>query len=169
MIELSQQGLTQLAMADEVGVSAGTVARWLTAPGFPERSIRSDRHRDRARFLQTERGLQAPASKTHYSSGRIAGLLMKPEGLSAEQKGHVNAFLQFCPKARHLRRLALQFPAMLRWRKDRRLKTWMEKATASGFRFLKQFARALRRDLDAVKLALTTRWSNGPLEGHIID
>ena len=48
----------------------------------------------------------------------------------------MNAFLQFCPKARQLRRLALQFRAMLRWRKDRRLKTWMEKAIASGFRFL---------------------------------
>jgi len=25
----------------------------------------------------------------------------------------------------------------------------------------------LRRDLKAVKLAITTRWSNGPVEGHI--
>jgi len=25
----------------------------------------------------------------------------------------------------------------------------------------------LRRDLDAVKQAITSRWSNGPVEGHI--
>jgi hypothetical protein len=30
-----------------------------------------------------------------------------------------------------------------------------------------QFARTLRRDLDAVKLSMTTPWSNGPIEGHI--
>ena len=168
VVELGQKGLSQLAIADQVGVSAGTVARWLNARSFPERSIRSDRCRDRARFLQqSQRGLQAPANRTHYSSARVAGLLFKPEGLSKEQKRHLEAFLQFCPKARQLRKLALQFRAMLRWRKAERLKAWMEKAVASGFFFLVQFARTLHRDLDAVKLAITTRWNNGPLEGHI--
>jgi hypothetical protein len=50
----------------------------------------------------------------------------------------VDSFLQFCPKARQLRKLALQFRAMLRWRKAERLKAWMEKAVASGFFFLVQ-------------------------------
>ena len=36
-----------------------------------------------------------------------------------------------------------------------------------AFHFLAQFARALRRDLDAVTQAITTPWSNGPVEGHI--
>ena len=97
----------------------------------------------------------------------MAGLLLKPEALSKEQKRHLEGFLQFCPKARQLRKLALQFRAMLRWRKAGQLGPWMKRATASGFSFLAQFARALRRDLDAVKLALTTKWSTGPLEGHI--
>ena len=97
----------------------------------------------------------------------MAGLLFKPEGLSPEQKRHLEAFLQFCPKARQLRKLALQFRAMLRWRKAERLKAWMEKAVASEFFFLAQFARTLHRDLDAVTLGITTPWNNGPLEGHI--
>ena len=88
----------------------------------------------------------------------MAGLLLKPEALSKEQKRHLEAFLHFCPKARQLRKLALQFRAMLRWRKAGQLGPWMKRAAASG---------ALRRDLDAVKLALTTKWSTGPLEGHI--
>ena len=33
--------------------------------------------------------------------------------------------------------------------------------------FLAQFARVLRRDLEAVEQAITSRWSNGPVEGHI--
>jgi transposase len=44
--------------------------------------------------------------------------------------------------------------------------TWIVSAAASGFRFTAQFARTLRRDLEAVKLSMTTTWSNGP-EGHI--
>jgi transposase len=56
---------------------------------------------------------------------------------------------------------------MLRWRSSKRLKTWIDSATASGFRFMAQFARTLPRDLEAVKLSMTTPWSNGPIEGHI--
>jgi transposase len=44
---------------------------------------------------------------------------------------------------------------------------WINSATVSGFRFTAQFARTLHRDLEAVKLAMTTPWSNGPIEGHI--
>ena len=52
VVELGRQGHSQLAIAEKVGISAGTVARWLKAPGFPERQIRSDRRRDRSRFAR---------------------------------------------------------------------------------------------------------------------
>jgi transposase len=63
--------------------------------------------------------------------------------------------------------LALRFRGLLRWKSAARLADWMEKVKASGFPFLAQFARTLARDLEAVQLAITTPWSNGPLEGHI--
>jgi len=138
--------------------------------GVPERQLRSDRRRYGARFARRpKREFQAPGNRTqtHYSSGRVAGLLLKPEALSKEQKQHLEGFLQFCPRGRQLRKLALQFRAMLRWRKAGQLGPWMKRAAAAGFSFLAQFARALRRDLDAVTLALTTKWSTGPLEGQI--
>jgi transposase len=80
---------------------------------------------------------------------------------------YLEAFLRFCPKARQLRRLALQFRAMLRWRNAKRLSTWIDTAIASPFRFLAQFANTLRRDIAAVELSITKPWSNGPIEGHI--
>jgi predicted transcriptional regulator len=77
VFELGPQGHSQLAIAEEVGIAASTVARWLKAPGFPERQIRSDRRRDRARFARPQvHETRAPANKTHYSSGRVAGLLL---------------------------------------------------------------------------------------------
>lgn len=114
VVELGRQGHSQLAIGEMLRISPGLVAAWLRAPGFPERQIRSDRQRDQARFKQRLEKLQAPANRTHYSSGRVAGLLLKPEALSKEQKRYVDAFLQFCPKARKLRKLGLQFRAMLR-------------------------------------------------------
>lgn len=95
--ELALQHHTQLAIAEKVGVSMGTVSRWLNAPDFPERQLRSNRHRDQALFLQKQHGgLHPRLSRVHYSSGRIATLLMKPESVSAEQKRYLEVFLQFC-------------------------------------------------------------------------
>jgi transposase len=167
--ELHREGQTQLQIADKVGINAETVARWLNAPMFPERRIRSDRRRDQALFLQSrERGLQPSLTRTHYSAGRVSALLtMPPKTLSAAQKRHLEAFMRFCPRAHELRRFVLQFRAMMRWRSAKKLGTWIKAAATSDFRFTAQFATALRRDLEAVKLSITTPWSNGPIEGHI--
>jgi transposase len=167
--ELHRGGQTQLGIAEKVGIGAETVSRWLNAPEFPERRIRSDRRRDQALFLQTrERELQPSLTRIHYSAGRVSALLNMPSlTLSPAQKRHLEAFLRFCPKAHKLRRFVFQFRAMLRWRSARKLNTWIVSAAASGFRFTAQFARTLRRDLKAVKLSMTTPWSNGPIEGHI--
>ena len=167
--ELHREGRTQLEIAETVGISADTVSRWLNSPEFPERRIRSDRRRDQVLFLQTRgRGLQPFLTRTHYSAGRIAALIsMPPPKLSPAQKRHLEAFLRFSPRAHKLRRFVFQFRAMLRWRRAKKLESWITSAAASGFRFLAQFARTLSRDLAAVMLSITMPWSNGPIEGHI--
>jgi hypothetical protein len=63
-------------------------------------------------------------------------LLLNPERRTPGQKRHVDAFLRACPDARDLRRLALQFRAMLRWRKAKRLAAWMHAARSSDFHFV---------------------------------
>ena len=45
--------------------------------------------------------------------------------------------------------------------------SWIRSEVSSDFRFTAQFAITLRRDLEAVKLSITTSLSNGPIEGHI--
>jgi transposase len=169
VLELRRQGQTQLQIADKLGIGADTVARWLNTPTFPERRIRSDRRRDQKLFLERrERGLQPSLTRAHYSAGRVSALLnMPPQKLSAAQKRHLDGFLRFCPKAHQLRRFILQFRAMMRWRSAKKLGTWIKAAVASEFRFTAQFASTLYRDLEAVKLSITTPWSNGRIEGHI--
>lgn len=166
---LRRQGQTQVQIAEKVGMAPDTVARWLNAPEFPERQIRSDRHRDQTLFLQKQdRGLQPSLTRQHYSSARMAAFLRKPPGaLSAMQSRQFDAFLPFCPTAHKLRRLVLQFRAMLRWRNAKKLCGWIKAATDTKFGFLAQFAKTLRRDWEAVVLSITTPWSNGPIEGQI--
>jgi hypothetical protein len=85
----------------------------------------------------------------------------------AVQQRYRDSFLRFCPGAYRVRKLALQFRAMLRWRRTGRLAQWIATVTSSGFSFLAQFARTLRRDLGAVELAIETPWNSGPIEGQI--
>jgi transposase len=87
--------------------------------------------------------------------------------MSAVQHRYRDSFLRFCPGGYRVRKLALQFRAMLRWRRTSRLAQWIATVTSSGFSFLAQFARTLRRDLGAVELAIETPWNNGPIEGQI--
>ena len=73
------------------------------------------------------------------------------------------------PGARLLAHLGMASRAdtVLRRVKAQARKRTRPRVRVLGVDFLAQFARVLRRDLDAVKLAITSRWSNGPVEGHI--
>jgi transposase len=47
------------------------------------------------------------------------------------------------------------------------LKEWLSRAEVSPCPEVRQFAEGIRRDESAVNAAVTTRWSNGPVEGHV--
>ena len=87
--------------------------------------------------------------------------------LSGAQIRYVEPFLGFCPDAHRLRELVLQFRGMLRWQKVDKLAGWIDELVASKFLFVGQFAKTLRRDSEAVRMAISTRWNNGPLEGQV--
>jgi transposase len=156
VLDLTAKGYTQLAIAAQIGIDPETISRWTKAPGFPERRSRKDLPG------------RADVERQHYSSSRMAALLSRPtKNLSREQASTLDAFLRFCPRAAALRSFVARFRSMLRWRSSRRLSSWIDKAASSGFVSLAQFAKTMRRDIGAVQLAITTQWSNGPVEGHV--
>jgi hypothetical protein len=60
--------------------------------------------------------LHPALARTHFSAGRIAALLLNPSrGMSAVQQRYRDSLLRFCPGAYRVRKLALQFRAMLRF------------------------------------------------------
>ena len=56
---------------------------------------------------------------------------------------------------------------MLQSKDTQRLEVWLDDAQQFGIYAVQRFARTLRRDIIAVKNALTERWSNGQTEGQI--
>lgn len=56
---------------------------------------------------------------------------------------------------------------MVRERKGKHLRAWMEEANKSGIAEMKSFVAGVERDYDAVKAGLTLPWSQGPVEGAV--
>jgi transposase len=63
--------------------------------------------------------------------------------------------------------LADGFAELIRKRSRETLGEWLARAEAASDPDLRRFAEGIRRDEAAVEAAVTQRWSNGPVEGHI--
>ena len=63
--------------------------------------------------------------------------------------------------------LADEFTALIRKQSTGTLKEWLTRAEVSPCPEVRHFAEGIRRDESAVDAAVTTRWSNGPVEGHV--
>jgi transposase len=63
--------------------------------------------------------------------------------------------------------LADGFAALIREHSAGTLSAWLTSAEASSCPELRRFAEGLRRDEAAVPAAVSGRWSNGPVEGHV--
>jgi hypothetical protein len=61
----------------------------------------------------------------------------------------------------------LGFRTILRGGKLAALHRWMEQVRKTGIYSLVRFVRTLKQDLNAAESAVSTPWSNGPVEGHI--
>jgi transposase len=59
-----------------------------------------------------------------------------------------------------MRGLAMRFRGILRSKNVAKLGVWLTDAQQSGLYAMQRFARTLRRDIDAVRSAVTESWSN---------
>jgi hypothetical protein len=108
-----------------------------------------------------------------------AALLAKPrKELTRRQAEIVDGLKAHCPGYAVMRSLMLAFRSILRQppirssttthvRTAAALRRWLDRAEASGIGVIQSFVGQLRRDVLAVEAAVTTRWSNGPVEGQV--
>jgi len=118
--------------------------------------------------LQRRKRSQPVTTIKTPSARRTMWLLL---GDAAKHKPDEHAFvtqlLRDCPEVKLVQSFAQQFTVIIRERKVDALDEWMTKAAASGLAEMRGFVAGLRRDLAAVKAALTYEWSNGQVEGQV--
>ena len=61
----------------------------------------------------------------------------------------------------------MRFRGILRSKDIQKFDVWLNDAQRSGIYAIHRFARRIRRDIDAVRNALTEGWCNGRTEGQI--
>lgn len=109
-----------------------------------------------------------PATGRLISPIVAAALCVKPRGLlTSVQAAKVDALKSEWPDFAAMRQLSMRFRGILRSKSAGKLGVWLKDAQQSGLYAMQRFARTLRRDLDAVRNAITEQWSNGQTEGQI--
>jgi len=97
-----------------------------------------------------------------------AALCIKPRGLlTAAQASKVDTLKETSTEFAAMRALAMRFRGLLRGGDTELLDMWLSDAASSGIHAMRQFAATLRRDLVAVRNAMSEPWSNGQTEGQI--
>jgi len=94
-------------------------------------------------------------------------LTHKREKLDKKDQDRLDRLLTVSEEIQTLHMLTQNFLEMVRERKGKHLRAWMEGATASGIPEMKSFVAGIERDYDAVKAGLTLPWSQGPVEGAV--
>jgi transposase len=112
--------------------------------------------------------LPAKEELIFYSARKTRWLLFKPrEDLTQREAAYITALQQLSPPVAEAQRLLDTFRAILTKRQAECLGSWMDHCEQSGISELVGFARGLRRDYAAVQAAVSSEWSQGPIEGHI--
>ncbi len=112
--------------------------------------------------------LRDPSTGGLTSSIVAAALCVKPRGMLIEsQKAKVAVLKRSLPSFAVMRAPATRFRGMMRSGKTDGLDAWLCDAVGSGIYGMRVFVRGLKKDLVAVRNALTTKWSSGQIEGQI--
>ena len=128
---------------------------------------RPKRGAQQAPVLSTMRPVD-PAHRRPISPIVAAALCIKPRGLlTSSQAAKIDALKGDWPEFAAMRQLAMRFRGILRSKKVSKLGAWLKAADQSGLYAIQRFARTLRRDINAVRNAVTEPWSNGQTEGQI--
>jgi transposase len=91
----------------------------------------------------------------------------RPENRKPNEKRRIDAIRTSSDELASALGLADEFAALLRKCSSETLSDWLVKGEASSSPEMRRFAEGIRRDESAVLAAVTQRWSNGPVEGHV--
>lgn len=112
--------------------------------------------------------LPPPLRVKTWSARKVSVLMSKSfEDLDEASQNFLRAFYKRCPQANKASQLVRKFKNMTDQLRRKHLNRWIDMALESGIPSLKNFAKGLQQDYDAVKAAVALKWSNGQVEGQV--
>ena len=109
-----------------------------------------------------------PTTGRKISPLTAAALCVKPRGqMTPQQIARVDALKIESAEFTIMRQLAMRFRGLLMGSSLEKLDVWLQDAQLSGVYAMQRFARAARRDFDAIRNAVLEPWSSGQTEGQI--
>jgi transposase len=106
--------------------------------------------------------------KVTPSARRTAWIILRSERkLEKKEQIYLKALLEMSPAVGKMQELAQEFSEMIKTRDERSFDEWLKKAKGSGIAEMKNFAKGLEADKQAVEAALRYEWSNGQTEGQV--
>lgn len=93
--------------------------------------------------------------------------IRRAENRTVDAQARLDAIRAASPELTIALDLADEFTALIRKRSTGTLVDWLSRAEVSSCLEIRHFAEGIRRDESAVNAAVTMRWSNGPVEGHV--
>lgn len=94
-------------------------------------------------------------------------MLLPPGELADEGKPVVELLRRLSPEVGRARELALSFVGLVKERRVDDLRRWIVEALRSGVAEFVSFADGITADLQAVRAALESEWSNGQVGGQV--
>ena len=117
--------------------------------------------------VQQQRAAALQAVNDLPSSCRLAWLLISQNACLSEDDQKILNKILGNDLVKRVYDLAQQFGQMVCERKHEQLDAWLDACATSKLSQMVSFAQSIRSDYSAIKAALSTKWSNGPTEGHI--
>lgn len=112
--------------------------------------------------------LPTPLTVKVWSARKVSLLLSKPfENLEAESQAYLRTLYKICPETSKASQLARKFKDMTDRLRKKKLDSWINKALESGIPATINFAKGQQKDHDAIKAAVSLKWSNGQVERQI--
>jgi transposase len=103
-----------------------------------------------------------------YGSRETCWLLLRaPETLTTHESSYLTRLYQTCPQVALAEALTEEFHTVVREHHVAGLDAWLRGAETSGIAEISAVARGMWLDRQAIEAAVTSKWSNGQVEGAV--
>ncbi|WP_077889190.1 ISL3 family transposase [Escherichia coli] len=175
VMALHNKGCSFREISRITGLSRVTVSRWVRSGTFPEMSTRPPK---RGLLDPWREWLKEQRESGNYNASRIwremvsrVSRWLMPWRIIRGEENYASRFISLmCEKEPELKiaqQLVLEFYRILKNQNKSQLSSWFTRVHESGSAEFRRVVAGMEADAAAICEAISSRWSNGVVEGHV--